>query len=134
MWARKETGQRLSTQGNDSGPHWVHGDGKWRQISEMSSEFLAICFPLYPIPLFFPTVSSARCLKLRYLLCIRLVPFPGCPFAREVWWSWVQMDLGPRSVTDPLRASIHISKIGAVIIANSWSRGKNSVKLFPEII
>ena len=100
----------------------------------MSSGFLAICFPLYLIPLFFPNVSSAKYLKLRYLLCIRLVPFPGCPFAREVWWSWVQMDLGPEPVTDPLRASIHISKIGAVIIATSWSRGKNLVKLFPEII
>lgn len=44
------------------------------------------------------------------------------------------MDLGPGPVTDPLRASVHINKIGAVIIANSWSRGKNSVKLFPEII
>ena len=44
------------------------------------------------------------------------------------------MDLGPEPVTDPLRASIHISKIGAVIIATSWSRGKNLVKLFREII
>lgn len=111
---------------------------------------------LFALPrLFFPLlISLTKHLKLRYLLCIRLVPFSCCQvwqFASEVWWYWVRMGLapcpcpGPGSsgssqhpwdtppgpVTDPLRASIHLSKIETVITAASWSSCKNLVKLFP---
>ena len=55
-------------------------------------------------------------------------PCPGPGSSGSYQHPW---DTPPRPVTDPLRASIHVSKIETVITAASWSSCKNLVKLFP---